>query len=116
MIEIVPRNGPPEAMNCPALICDACRKQVVGGGNILWVRRYVDDKPESSPLMAAHKGQCDQAVEAWLQEHYPTIDGWCPLWEEAADFVRYLANNLAHSFAEDSDGAYLTQTIIAPAR
>lgn len=112
MIEIVPRDGPPEAMNCPAFICDACRKQVIGQGNIVWMRRYIDRQPQSSPLYVAHKGDCDRRIEAALEQRYTAADGWTSLWEEAGDFLHYLTNNLTQTFADDPDGRYLTQTIV----
>ena len=52
MIEIIARNGPPEAMLCPAFVCDACRKQVVGAGNVVYMRRIVGDRRCRPPIIA----------------------------------------------------------------
>ncbi|MFE2850609.1 hypothetical protein ACFXJO_05675 [Streptomyces lavendulae] len=107
MIEYVPRSGPPEAMHCPTIICDTCRTQVHGAGNIVWmVKSYLADGPrQQSPLYAAHKGPCDRALEAWLKTQYPEGD-WLLNWEELGDFLRQLAHNAEHAFADDTKGEY----------
>lgn len=107
MIEYIGRSGPPEAMNCPALICDSCRKQVVERGNVIWGTTVGADGPRrSTPLYVAHKGRCDRAFDLWFAQAYPTDDGWIQLWEEAETFMRQLAYNLTHAFADDPDGEY----------
>lgn len=115
MIEIIARNGPPEAMLCPAFICDACRRQVVGEGNVISKVRYSGGQRQTSPLFIAHKGTCDLTVDAWLNKRYPLDNGWSLIWEELETFVRQLANNLAHAFADDHEGEYLSHQIILPA-
>lgn len=115
MIEIVIRDGPPEALTCAAFICDHCRGQVVKSGNVLYaVRHNVGQQRESSPLLVSHK-ECTRAVEMWLKARYPYEAGWLDCWEEASHFVRHLVNNLTHSFADDSDGEYPSQRIVLPA-
>lgn len=113
MIEIVLRSGPPEAMNCAALVCDTCREQVVGRGNIVWAHRY-EPQQESSPLFVSHKGQCDRALSAWLKDKYPLAEGWANLWEEAGHFMRYLAHNASNAFADDSEGTYRVTKVAFP--
>ncbi|MDX3229407.1 hypothetical protein [Streptomyces sp. ME19-01-6] len=110
MIEYVARSGPPEAMNCPAFICDVCRKQVVGKGIVTWgttIGREGDSGPHrQTPLYVAHKGRCGRALEIWFEKHYPPADGWIDLWDDLADFVRQLTHNLTNAFADDPDGEY----------
>lgn len=108
MIEYVARSGPPEAMNCPAFICDGCRKQVVGEGIVTWCSTIGRDDGEhrQSPIHVAHKGTCGRKVEAILKACYPRADGWIDYWDDIADFARQLANNAAEAFADDPDGEY----------
>ncbi|MBX9425461.1 hypothetical protein [Streptomyces lateritius] len=115
MIEVVPRSGPPEAMNCPAVICDACRRQVVGKGNIIWAIKVVrsdEETRQQSPVYAAHKGACDRGLEAWLKKQYGP--GWITLWEEMGTYLRQLLHNAEHSFEEDAEGEYHRLVIKQP--
>ncbi|MER7953874.1 hypothetical protein [Streptomyces sp. NPDC096030] len=116
MIEFVPRNGSPEAINCPAFVCDACRKQIAGEGNIVWALKVRDSETETaeqSPLYAAHKGACDQALEAWLMSQYDSQ--WVPLWEEIGTFLKQLVHNTGRDFSQDSKGQYQQLVIRHPA-
>lgn len=116
MIEYISRSGEPEAMNCPAFICDACREQVVGRGNILWASRIAKGVSRgSSPLFVAHKGRCDRAVKKLMEGMYPFDDGWLELWEEIGGFLAHLTNNLEHAFADDRDGTYAEHELTHPA-
>lgn len=115
MIEVVARDGEPEALLCPALICDACRKQVAGPGNLLWaVRRPEGGKRQSSPAFVAHKGRCDQVVKKILANLYPLADGWTEQWDEAGSFLAYLTSNTSKPFADDPDGNYLDHELVQP--
>ncbi|MFF1709277.1 hypothetical protein [Streptomyces sp. NPDC058268] len=118
MIEYVPRSGPPEAMNCPTVVCDACREQVVDQGNIIWLAKVVrsdEATHEQSPLYAAHKGRCDRSLEAWLKKQHEQHEGqWILLWEELDDFLRQLSHNGANPFAADSEGTYHRAVIRHP--
>lgn len=113
MIEIVARNGPPEALLCAAFICDGCRQQVVREGNLLYVTRYVGEDRESSPLLVSHK-TCTLRVEVLLAHFYPSADGWLDCSEEISDFIRHLTGNLRRSFASDQEGTYPGQHIVLP--
>lgn len=107
MIEVVPRSGPPEALSCPAIVCDACRRQVVGKGNIVWALKVVHSDTEvrqQSPLYAAHKGACDRALDAWLKGQYGP--GWILMWEELGVYLRQLLHNAENDFADDAKGEY----------
>lgn len=113
MIEILGRSGEPEAMNCPAFICDACRKQVTNSGNIIWGVTVGVEPRLSTPLFVAHKGGCDVAVQRTLEERY-SGDQWVWLWEEGGHFIKYLTHNYTHSFDEDIDGTYHPQRVAFP--
>lgn len=115
MIEYISRSGPPEAMNCPALVCDACRQQITAKGNVIWGCTLGADGPRRrTPLYVAHKGRCNHLFDRWFTKAYPYDDGWVQLWEEAPDFIRQLAHNLTHAFADDPDGEYHDHTLILP--
>ncbi|MFC8131576.1 hypothetical protein [Streptomyces sp. NPDC057302] len=109
MIEYVARSGPPEAMNCPAFICDACRQQVVSAGIVTWATTIGDGRSRThsqSPLYVAHKGECGRKVEAMLHASYPASDGWMDLWDDIGDFLKQLTHNATSAFADDADGEY----------
>jgi hypothetical protein len=108
VIEYVPYSGEPEAMNCPAFICDTCRKQIVGQGNVVWCVRAGEkgEQRQQSPIFAAHKGRCDRALELWLRGQYQISDHWINLWEEVDVFLKQLGNNANRSFADDGRGEY----------
>jgi hypothetical protein len=113
LIEIIARNGLPEAMLCPAFMCDSCRKQVVGPGNVVSkVRHTGGHQRETSPLFVAHKGVCKQSLAAELDRAYPLDSGWSMIWDELETFVRQLAHNLTSAFADDPDGEYLTHRVV----
>ncbi|RZU72000.1 hypothetical protein EV384_0339 [Micromonospora kangleipakensis] len=112
MIEIVARDGQPQALLCPALVCDVCRLQVAGPGNIVWYARTEPER-QSSPMFVAHK-PCNRRLEAMLEPVYPRDKGWMGLWEEADRFIAQLAHNSRHPFAEDPDGTYLDQVVVQP--
>jgi hypothetical protein len=117
LIEYVPYSGEPEAMNCPAVICDTCRKQVVGEGNVVWCIRAggKGDLRQQSPLFASHKGGCDRVLDRWLQAQYPLDDNWINLWEEIDVFLEQLGHNVGRSFAEDPRGDYHEVILRMPA-
>ncbi|MEV5611493.1 hypothetical protein [Streptomyces sp. NPDC052225] len=114
MIEYIARSGPPEAMNCPAFVCDACRKQVVGEGIVTWATTIGDGTPgphRQSPLYVAHKGDCGRKVEAMVNAGYPLSEGWVDLWEDIPDFLKHLTHNATDAFADDPDGEYHQHTL-----
>lgn len=113
MIEFVPYSGEPEAMNCPAFICDTCRTQIVGEGVVVWrVKIRSGGEPrQQSPLFTAHKRACDQALSRWLEPQYPLDGDWIDLSEEIDVFRKQLDNNANRSFVDDDRGEY-HQTIL----
>lgn len=113
MIEMIGRNGPPEAMICPALICDVCREQVADSGNVVYYVRYVEGERESSPLFVSHKPH-DRELRAVMEEAYPLADGWTSQWDEAKYFMEHLVHNFTHPFADDADGEYLSHRLVLP--
>lgn len=105
VIEIIGRSGEPEAMNCPALICDGCRKQVTDSGVIVWGVTAGVEPRLSTPLYVAHKGRCDQAVQKGVETEYPE-DTWVWLSEEADKFLSDLAGNFKRRFEDDKRGTF----------
>ncbi len=117
MIEIVARSGPPDALNCPAFICDACRRQVTGRGNIYWVVKNSAEHFTSSPLFVSHKGRCVKPAEKLVESLYPAADGWSrTLWSELGTFLGQLAHNAENDFSEDADGIYHNHQLVQPYR
>lgn len=115
MIEFTPRSGPPVAMDCPAFICDACRVQVVGKGNIYWVQKVTSEHFETSPIFVGHKGRCGRAVERLMEQLYPHADGWTgSLFNELEEFVKHLSFNAVNAFVADSDGTYHDHKLVQP--
>jgi hypothetical protein len=115
LIEYIGRDGEPEAMNIPALICDGCREQITDHGNIYWTVRWRERQRESSPLLASHKHPCYQVVEALIRHDYPLDEGWSgPLSNEADEFLTHLQNNFWHAFADDSAGTYHEHRLVQP--
>lgn len=112
MIEILGRSGPPEALLCPAFVCDACRDQVTGRGSVIHSVRYAGEDRESSPLFVAHSGACDQGVTEWLRTAYLSADGWSVMWLDIEPFMRQLAHNLTHPFADDREGEYHSHRLV----
>jgi len=114
VIEYIGRDGPPEAMNCPAFICDVCNQQVVKHGNVMWgttVGHDPADQPhrQTRPYIT-HKDVCVRAFEAWFKRAYPGPD-WLLLSDEINTFLQQLAHNFAHAFADDTEGTYLRHRV-----
>lgn len=117
MIEYIARSGSPEAMNCPAFICDACGEQVTDHGNIFWGQehpRKVGHK-RTTPIYVTHKGNyvshmgervsCVRVLEEWFKHAYPDEDDrtWCLASNEVDQFMGHLKFNFQNSFADDAN-------------
>lgn len=102
MITFIDRNGPPEGLLCPAILCDSCLQPVNGEGWVLWQPRYSDDRRDNRPTIASlafvHPGDCDHAYEQAHGHHYSS-----PLGE----FLTQLAYNYANPFREKPDVEYV---------
>lgn len=102
MIYIVSRSGAPEALECPAFICDVCGEQVAGRGNVEWAHKREVDKSFISPLFTTHKEVCSRKFRAWEQKFgYPQGDGWRYGWRELEHFMKHLTHNASNSFSDD---------------
>lgn len=123
-IAFVARNGPPEAMRCPMLLCDACGGRIQSGDgkrdpeaqrledrpgiSVSWAR-YVDgdrpapDRLESSPTFFVHKGRCDRAFQKYVEQFYRLDDGWTNGWDDVANVFAQLSHNMTHPFEDDPD-------------
>jgi hypothetical protein len=95
------RNGPPEAMACPGVICDYCGEFVTGDGNVEWFKRCDDEMgPIISPFYFTHSDSCSLSFSREKGETTYS-DGWLPHRIRLSQFLRYLQHNLAHRFEED---------------
>jgi hypothetical protein len=113
MIEFVPYSGEPQALNCPAFICDTCRQQVTEDGLVVWRVKVRDpgEPRQQSPLFVTHKRRCDQALTRWLDATYPRDSNWIDLTEDIDVFRKQLDNNAQRPFADDHNGDY-HQTVL----
>jgi hypothetical protein len=107
-ITMIDRNGPPEGMTCPAVICDACgepiniNRQTIyesnTSGMVLWTSEPGRDQhPTMSDFAYVHKGACDRKYSA----------GRHLLSRELDDFMAQLAHNYAHPFTEEPGVEYV---------
>lgn len=115
MIEIVFRDGPDDFRACPALVCDNCRRQVVGQGIILWAERSEPSRV-NSPMFVAHKGLCDEMLKSWLDKQYPVRDNWIDAWEEATKVVPDLAYNAVNTVSANPDVSLQIVPVVHPSK
>ncbi|MER7681410.1 hypothetical protein [Streptomyces sp. NPDC096934] len=106
MIEYVPYSGEPGA-HSPAVICDTCRKQIVGEGLAVWrIKLRVKDKPrQQTPLYTTHKRECEQALHSQLNGPYPLAENWIDFSEEIDVFLKQLSKNINRSPIDDPNGS-----------
>ncbi|MFJ8010004.1 hypothetical protein [Streptomyces fagopyri] len=106
MIEYVPYSGELGA-HSPAVICDTCRKQIVGEGLAVWrIKLRVKDKPrQQTPLYTTHKRECEQALHSQLNGPYPLDENWIDFSEEIDVFLKQLSKNINRSPIDDPDGS-----------
>jgi hypothetical protein len=103
MLVMLARSGPPEAQNCPALLCDQCLEPIAGRqgggeiGGLVIFRTGADGRQELATL---HKGRCNRAYEA---AHPGTH--WS--WQELTEFMRFLAMNTAEAFPLEDNVEYI---------
>lgn len=100
------RNGPPEAMTCPAIVCDYCGGVITGEGNVEWCRRKSERTFVTSPFYFTHKG-CSRQCTSVLRRHYPHQEGWSAAWRDIGEFLAQLSFNFEHSFENDEDASYV---------
>lgn len=106
MIEYVPYSGEPEAMNCPVVSCDTCRKQIVGEGLAVWrIKLRVKDEPrQQTPLYTTHKRECEQALHRRLNGQYSLDENWIDFSEEIDVFLEQLSKKINRSLVVDPAG------------
>ncbi|MFE5143623.1 hypothetical protein ACFRDV_39325 [Streptomyces fagopyri] len=106
MIEYVPYSSEPGA-HSPAVICDTCRKQIVGEGLAVWrIKLRVKDEPrQQTPLYTTHKRECEQALHSQLNGQYPLDENWIDFSEEIDVFLKQLSKNINRSPIDDPDGS-----------
>ncbi|MFE1767227.1 hypothetical protein ACFW81_23790 [Streptomyces angustmyceticus] len=108
MIEYMAFSGTDDALNCPIFICDYCRKQITGPGNIVWGEAggHPEGEPRRrTPLFATHK-DCDHKFTAMFRQIYPPEGGWRDLWDDIDTFLRQLAHNATHALDEKAGEAH----------
>jgi hypothetical protein len=105
MIEIVNLDGYNDGWGplvCPVLVCDVCREQVVGHGNLERAYRHVDGEAvEQTPLYVTHKQPCSRVFDQWKAGAYPTSEGWAFGWDEARVVLDQLQHNLNNVLVPD---------------
>lgn len=107
MIEFIARSGPPEAVNCPAFVCDTCGRQVAEQGCLWWGYLYPnpsDGLRHTTPVYVTHKGECVSAFEAWFHCAYPDADdaSWLLCDHEIDESLEHLRSNFTHRFEDDA--------------
>lgn len=91
-ITLIDRNGPPEAMQCPAVICDACGCPISATGVVVWNAGYeADGRPLVTEVTYLHKGACDLA---WSMGK-PNLQS-----ADLGEFMAQLTENFARPFAQ----------------
>lgn len=101
MITFIDRNGPPEGLTCPAILCEHCGEPIHQRGLVLWQVNYGDrgERPSVSPLAFVHQGRCDQAFDAAHPGH------WCS--RELDQFLEQLAHNFREPFELEPNVEYI---------
>jgi hypothetical protein len=105
-ITLVDRNGPPEALTCPAVICDDCGEPINArgpvGGLAVWIPATGhDDRPTVNALAFVHKGACDRAWSAGKRHAYS---------RDLDEFMAQLSHNFANPFTAEPGVEYVAPT------
>ena len=105
---MVARSGPPEAMLCPAAVCDVCGEPIHGHGHVVWWPEYSDQgEYSSSPLYFVHQAVCDQRLCAALGDS-PRHPSGGSYWQSLDEFLAQLRHNFEDPF---EDGAAVKHDI-----
>jgi hypothetical protein len=96
-LTFIDRNGPPEAMLCPAFLCDVCKEPVSGGGWVLWNTSYAegDNRPRIRDLVVVHSGACGRQRQDLNSSR------------ELDQFVQDLAYTSTHAWEPEADVEYV---------
>lgn len=100
-LTMIDRNGPPEAIICPSIVCDSCGAPInaTEGGLALWQpNREPDGRPSPVTLRLVHQGRCDQFAERRWGHHYS---------QDLKQFMAPLAYNYATPFTLEPDVDYV---------
>jgi hypothetical protein len=121
MIAFIDRNGPPEAMHCPAFLCDHCHKPIAGkgvegpGGIVIWRPKGqahdADHRPGPQEVATVHKGACDRTYEATHPAANGERDRWW--WMDLDELLEHLTHNIANPFVAEDNVEYVAP---APSR
>lgn len=115
MITFVDRNGPPEAMTCPAVVCDECGEPIYAGivedakgagsdggpvkGWVLWHTRHEAGRPVVECFHTVHGGPCDRVFTRRAE----CGDNGRHASRGLDPFLAQLAHNFAHPFGTIED-------------
>jgi hypothetical protein len=117
MITFVSRNGPPEALLCPAILCDVCGEPIYAGklddekgtgfdGEPVngWALQCHGESEAIADVHFVHGGDCDQAMNknCSRDDRYHASVG-------LDVFLRQLVCNFEHPFEPDAN-----QEFVAP--
>lgn len=69
---------------CPIVVCDGCRRQIVGPGNVLWADSH------GGEVWHVHKGACDRQVSQVIRR---TTGQDHELSRELSEWLAQLHNN-----------------------
>jgi hypothetical protein len=101
-ITMIDRNGPPAALICPAVICDACGRPINAVGPAGLVEWNVVHEDDSRPLVTevsyVHKGRCDRSWNARKPHLYS---------RDLREYMAQLAANFAHPFVHETGVEYI---------
>jgi hypothetical protein len=103
MLTLIDRNGPPEALTCPAFICDVCGEPLTAedGWVLWWPELHVNRTPRPGQLYHVHQGACDRALVAQRGDNNSGYSR--PL----SEFIEQLAHNTEHPFKGERGVQYI---------
>jgi predicted HD phosphohydrolase len=110
-ITFIDRNGPPEAMRCPAFLCDVCNEPVHHSpddghfGAVVWWTSYDGDRPKVSQVYVVHKGPQKRCLDALSKAIGK--DAGHETWDNLDSFAQQLLHNALNPFVSERDAQYI---------
>jgi hypothetical protein len=71
---------------CPVVLCDGCREEIVGPGNVLWI------DSDGGQVWHTHKGACDRKVSRAIRQAHGTDHEWS---RELSEWIAQLHRNVS---------------------
>lgn len=111
MLTFIDRNGPPEAMHCPAFLCDICLEPISSRGWAAWRPDYPGDdgRPSINGVYTVHAApdhNCLRRLEHREGHMYTQL---------LKEVVQQLDHNLTNPFEDDQEVADGDVEYVAPA-